>query len=301
MVYSWCSGARTSLATSWGRPRTRSTQPAGRSSGSSSTGPSVTGDTRTRGEAHRIGATLPAAGTPAEGAVLDLHGLEGFNAASRTCIPSQSARLTSFSGLASDSPRATASDRRSGGEARFARNESVQPRGRRHEAGAARRKDALAYGSFRVYKFRSMNADADSRVHERHIAAIAIGLRHRARPTRSGSSSKTTRDHRVSRCLRLRSVDELPQLINVVRGEMSLVGPRPVPVYESGRYRPEHMSRFTVLPGISGLWQVRGRCALSTGRWSRTTSSTRRTNHCGWISRVMVRTLPAVISMRGAG
>ena len=106
---------------------------------------------------------------------------------------------------------------------------------------------------------------------------------------------------RVGRYLRRASIDELPQLINVLRGEMSLVGPRPVPLYEFARYRHEHMSRFTVLPGISGLWQVRGRCALSF--WEMVSCDLEYAeNQSLWMDlKIMVRTLPAVVSMRGAG
>jgi lipopolysaccharide/colanic/teichoic acid biosynthesis glycosyltransferase len=155
---------------------------------------------------------------------------------------------------------------------------------------------------FRVYKFRSMIADADSSVHERHIATLAD------RPAQSDASDATSiklgrdpRITRVGRYLRLTSIDELPQLINVLRGEMSLVGPRPVPIYEFARYGPEHMRRFTVLPGISGLWQIRGRCALSF--WEMVSCDLEYADKQSfWTDlKIMVRTIPAVVSTRGAG
>ena len=129
-----------------------------------------------------------------------------------------------------------------------------------------------------------------------------IGLESQGPPdTTSIKLEGDPRITRVGRYLRRASIDELPQLINVLRGEMSLVGPRPVPLYEFARYRHEHMSRFTVLPGISGLWQVRGRCALSF--WEMVSCDLEYAeNQSLWMDlKIMVRTLPAVVSMRGAG
>ena len=71
--------------------------------------------------------------------------------------------------------------------------------------------------------------------------------------------SKDPRVTRVGRFLRKYSLDELPQLINVLRGEMSLVGPRPALASEVEKYEPEHLMRFAVLPGLTGLWQVESR------------------------------------------
>ena len=77
---------------------------------------------------------------------------------------------------------------------------------------------------------------------------------------------KLARDQRVTaigRWLRRFSVDELPQIINVIRGEMSLIGPRPALPYEVEQYEPRHRRRLEVLPGVTGLWQVSGRNHLS--------------------------------------
>jgi lipopolysaccharide/colanic/teichoic acid biosynthesis glycosyltransferase len=79
---------------------------------------------------------------------------------------------------------------------------------------------------------------------------------------RSGPFFKMENDPRVTRCgrwLRKYSVDELPQLLNVLRGEMSLVGPRPHPVDDFARYNIEHLRRLDVKPGVTGLWQVTAR------------------------------------------
>lgn len=112
---------------------------------------------------------------------------------------------------------------------------------------------------FTVVKFRSMVVDADQSVHEEHIRRFTSGQLVSA-PT--GAAFKIHDDPRVTRVgrvLRRTSVDELPQLLNVLRGEMSLVGPRPVPPYEAACYSAADHRRFAALPGVTGLWQVSGR------------------------------------------
>ncbi|MFZ0042036.1 MAG: sugar transferase, partial [Solirubrobacteraceae bacterium] len=77
-----------------------------------------------------------------------------------------------------------------------------------------------------------------------------------------GKLRKLTNDPRVTRVgafIREKSIDELPQLLNVLTGDMSLVGPRPALDYELEHYQPEHFERFNVRPGMTGLWQVSGR------------------------------------------
>ncbi len=112
---------------------------------------------------------------------------------------------------------------------------------------------------FTVFKFRSMRLDADPAVHREFLASQmteAAKLTH----------YKVQRDDRVTRCgrvIRQLSLDELPQLINVLRGEMSLVGPRPDVPYSLEQYEPGHFRRFDVMPGLTGLWQVSGRSELS--------------------------------------
>lgn len=105
---------------------------------------------------------------------------------------------------------------------------------------------------FRCYKLRTMVVEADAQ-------------KDRLRQTneRSGPFFKMQNDPRVTRCgrfLRKYSIDELPQLLNVLRGDMSLVGPRPHPVDDFERYAIEHLRRLDVKPGVTGLWQVTARC-----------------------------------------
>jgi lipopolysaccharide/colanic/teichoic acid biosynthesis glycosyltransferase len=113
---------------------------------------------------------------------------------------------------------------------------------------------------FRFFKFRSMFADADQSIHEAHIKAFVKGTLDTSDATEAKFKLKNDlRITRVGSILRKTSLDELPQLFNVLKGEMSLVGPRPVPTYEVAEYDKRHYERLTALPGITGLWQVKGR------------------------------------------
>ena len=104
---------------------------------------------------------------------------------------------------------------------------------------------------FRCYKFRTMVRDAE---------ALKEGLRERNQ--RQGPFFKISGDPRITRVgriLRRYSLDELPQLLNVLKGEMSLVGPRPHPLDDFSAYSMEHLPRLDVIPGMTGLWQVTAR------------------------------------------
>jgi lipopolysaccharide/colanic/teichoic acid biosynthesis glycosyltransferase len=119
----------------------------------------------------------------------------------------------------------------------------------------------------------------------------------------SGALFKIRQDPRITkvgRILRRFSIDELPQLINVLRGQMSLVGPRPLPKRDFDRLEEWHKKRYLVLPGITGLWQVSGRSDLDFDdlvrldflyleRWSVFLDLT-----------ILVKTVPAVFTRRGA-
>jgi lipopolysaccharide/colanic/teichoic acid biosynthesis glycosyltransferase len=110
---------------------------------------------------------------------------------------------------------------------------------------------------FLMYKFRTMVANA---------AELLSELEDRNEKEANGQLFKIKDDPRITRMgrfLRKWSLDELPQMINVYRGEMSLVGPRPPLPREVENYSPEHFCRLRGLPGITGLWQVSGRSNLS--------------------------------------
>jgi lipopolysaccharide/colanic/teichoic acid biosynthesis glycosyltransferase len=128
------------------------------------------------------------------------------------------------------------------------------------------RQERLGLGGrpFMVLKFRTMYTDADDAVHRAYVTQLLTD----EAPAAGGSSGlfKLEADPRITplgRWLRRTSLDELPQLINVLRGEMSLVGPRPALAWEAQLYRESDRQRFDVLPGITGLWQVSGRSRLS--------------------------------------
>jgi lipopolysaccharide/colanic/teichoic acid biosynthesis glycosyltransferase len=115
--------------------------------------------------------------------------------------------------------------------------------------------------SFTLFKFRSMYHGARSDVHETYYKELMQGT---AQAT--GNTFKLKNDSRITpvgRVLRRLSLDELPQLINVLRGEMSLVGPRPPLPYEVEQYSPRELRRLSVPPGLTGLWQVSGRAVLN--------------------------------------
>ena len=115
-----------------------------------------------------------------------------------------------------------------------------------------------------MLKFRTMAADTDQSSHHAYIAQVMNGARRRPASASSTSSTAGTDVTRTGRWLRRTSLDELPQLINVLQGKMSLVGPRPCLAYETELLRrAHHFERFLVRPGITGLWQVTARAHAS--------------------------------------
>jgi exopolysaccharide biosynthesis polyprenyl glycosylphosphotransferase len=120
---------------------------------------------------------------------------------------------------------------------------------------------------FTMLKFRSMQVDADPTIHQVHVSRlITENLNPEQLNGGKQSSLKLETDPRITRVgrvIRKTSLDELPQLFNVLRGEMSLVGPRPPLPYELDVYQEWHKRRLDVLPGITGLWQVKGRNQVS--------------------------------------
>jgi lipopolysaccharide/colanic/teichoic acid biosynthesis glycosyltransferase len=111
---------------------------------------------------------------------------------------------------------------------------------------------------FTMLKFRTMRTDADATPHREYVQAL-IGDDRGPERGRLYKLSVDDRVTRVGRVLRSWSLDELPQLLNVLRGQMALVGPRPVIAYEVEMYPEDYLRRFAVKPGLTGLWQVSGR------------------------------------------
>jgi exopolysaccharide biosynthesis polyprenyl glycosylphosphotransferase len=145
---------------------------------------------------------------------------------------------------------------------------------------------------FRFYKFRSMYVDAEQRLAEVQ-----------AHNEIDGPVFKMRNDPRVSRVgafLRRTSLDELPQLLNVLMGDMSLVGPRPPLPREVEKYRPSDLVRLTVKPGLTCLWQVSGRSTVGFDQWMEYDREYVR-NMSLWLDvQILLRTVWVVISCRGA-
>jgi len=155
--------------------------------------------------------------------------------------------------------------------------------------------------NFSFYKFRSMVQGADSSVHEAYIRDFVEG---RVQPTEeNGGKCKLTNDPRVTRLghfLRQFSLDELPQLVNVLKGDMSLVGPRPVPPYEVAGYREGHHKRLAAPPGITGIWQIKGRGRVTFEEMVRMDIEYI-CNASVWLDlKILFLTIPAVLSRKGA-
>jgi lipopolysaccharide/colanic/teichoic acid biosynthesis glycosyltransferase len=150
-----------------------------------------------------------------------------------------------------------------------------------------------------MLKLRTMTVGNDDREHREYVAALIKG-----EGSTHGGSFKLMGDRRITRVgrfLRRYSLDELPQLLNVVRGDMSLVGPRPPVTAEVDHYDVTHWMRLRVKPGMTGAWQVAGRCELTYDEMVRLDVDYWRSWSVRTELRILVRTLPAVLSGRGAG
>jgi len=146
---------------------------------------------------------------------------------------------------------------------------------------------------FRMYKFRSMVANAEELIH--HIEQMNEA---------QGPIFKIREDPRmtwVGKLLRRTSMDELPQLLNVIRGEMSLVGPRPMSLRDVHRFSEASlMRRFSVIPGITGLWQVSGRSNTDFNTWMQLDLQYIDHWSLGLDFCILLKTISAVLSRRGA-
>ena len=108
---------------------------------------------------------------------------------------------------------------------------------------------------FKLWKFRTMQVQADCGVHREYVCDLI----NNERPMKKLDCADSQIIPFIGKALRNSSIDELPQLINVLLGEMSLVGPRPCIPYEFEQYLPWHRSRVLSVPGLTGLWQVSGK------------------------------------------
>ena len=151
---------------------------------------------------------------------------------------------------------------------------------------------------FNLYKFRTMFVDNDDTIHRNYVAALM-----RDEAPSHGGIYKLVDDPRVTkvgRFLRRYSLDEIPQVWNVVRGDMSLVGPRPPLPAESKRYDLDAWNRLRVAPGLTGLWQVSGRCELTFRQMVDLDVRYWREWSPLLDARIIARTPAALVSTRGA-
>jgi lipopolysaccharide/colanic/teichoic acid biosynthesis glycosyltransferase len=151
---------------------------------------------------------------------------------------------------------------------------------------------------FTMLKFRSMTVGGGDEAHRALIARELAG-----EDTSVGGSWKLADDARVTRLgalLRRTSLDELPQLFNVLEGTMSLVGPRPCLPWEADQFPARYADRFTVRPGITGLWQVSGRSTLGTLDMLELDTEYARTWTLRTNVRILLLTVPALLRDCGA-
>lgn len=156
---------------------------------------------------------------------------------------------------------------------------------------------------FTFYKFRSMMHRADSTVHQKFMADFINGNGTLHKDGNGKAVYKLASDRRVTRLgriLRKTSLDELPQFINVIKGDMSMVGPRPAIPYEVEQYKEWHKRRLVVTPGITGLWQVKGRSSVTFDEMVRWDIEYAEDRSLGMDLRILLQTIPAVLSGKGA-
>jgi lipopolysaccharide/colanic/teichoic acid biosynthesis glycosyltransferase len=162
----------------------------------------------------------------------------------------------------------------------------------------AQRRVGLGGRTFTMYKFRTMRTGVGDEMLRELIAAELRG-----EDTSSGGSYKLDHDPRVTPVgafLRKTSLDELPQLINILLGDMSLVGPRPCLEWEAQMFPAEFCPRFSVRPGLTGLWQVSGRSTISTLDMLQLDLTYIRTRNLLGDLSILARTIPAMLHTDGA-
>jgi lipopolysaccharide/colanic/teichoic acid biosynthesis glycosyltransferase len=143
---------------------------------------------------------------------------------------------------------------------------------------------------FKLYKFRTMHVAADVTTHQAHFADLV-------RSNVPMHKLDTRGDRRLvpgGWLLRASGLDELPQVINVLRGEMSLVGPRPSIPYEYEQYSPAQRERFSTVPGLTGLWQVSGKNRTTFDEMIRLDIHYAMNRSLGLDVKIIAKTLPAL-------
>ena len=145
---------------------------------------------------------------------------------------------------------------------------------------------------FICFKFRTMKVNADSGIHQKHLADLMRSVA----PMIKIDSKGDPRLIPIGAFLRATGLDELPQLLNVLGGQMSIVGPRPCLPYEYDNYVPAQKRRFNSLPGLTGLWQVSGKNRTTFSEMIALDIQYSETKSIGLDLRIMLKTLPALLS-----
>jgi lipopolysaccharide/colanic/teichoic acid biosynthesis glycosyltransferase len=143
---------------------------------------------------------------------------------------------------------------------------------------------------FMCLKFRTMHCGAETTTHQGHLEQLMESNVPMVKMDAKGDA----RIIPLGRLLRSTGLDELPQLVNVLNGEMSLVGPRPCLAYEAARYLPWQLERFNALPGLTGLWQVNGKNRTTFTRMIQLDIEYTRTKSLGLDLKIMLKTIPAL-------
>jgi lipopolysaccharide/colanic/teichoic acid biosynthesis glycosyltransferase len=146
---------------------------------------------------------------------------------------------------------------------------------------------------FRFWKFRTMHVNNDTESHRQYMTALIGTKRNEAKPMEK--TEEVSRIIPFGRFIRKSCVDELPQLYNVLIGDMSLIGPRPAIPYEVDAYQRWHSSRFDTIPGMTGLWQVSGKNRLSFQEMVSLDIRYLRDLSLRQDARILARTIPAIL------
>lgn len=181
---------------------------------------------------------------------------------------------------------------------------------KQERVGAKRVRHGNAYfwkmENFTLYKFRTMKVDGDPAQHKAYVQALILNDRQKIKEIQGQKTEvrKLLNDPRIippGKLLRKSSLDELPQLWNVLCGDMSMVGPRPALPYEVEVYKPWHMLRLEAQPGISGLQQVTARCSADFDEQV-TFDLEYINNQSIWLDlKIALKTPLMILSTKGAG
>jgi lipopolysaccharide/colanic/teichoic acid biosynthesis glycosyltransferase len=159
---------------------------------------------------------------------------------------------------------------------------------------------------FTFLKFRTMSQENDDSVHRSHVTKLIKGEFSGPTPNNISNQKpmhKLDDDSRVTKIggfLRIWSLDELPQFLNVLKGEMSLVGPRPPIPYEVEHYSAWHLQRLDIPPGMTGLWQIMGRSKTTFDEMARLDIQYTKKWSLWLDFKILLRTFGAVMSREGA-